>query len=223
MAKTRVAVLFSGRGTNLQALLDACAAPDFPAEIALAISNRPNAEGLARAANAGVETRVIDHTEFGKGDEGRAAFEAPLQEALDAESIDYICLAGFMRLFTADFTRAWRGRMINVHPSLLPAFRGLSVHERTIESGAKIAGCSVHFVSSEVDAGPIIGQAALAVRPEDTAETLAERILALEHDLYPACLKLLAEGKARLGANDRVTFDGDLAPDATIMTPMAPG
>ncbi|MEO1016040.1 MAG: phosphoribosylglycinamide formyltransferase [Pseudomonadota bacterium] len=221
MSKTRVAILFSGRGTNLQALIDAAASDDFPAEITLALSNRPDAEGLTRARDAGVTTRVIDHKAFGKGEAARAAFEAPLQEALDAAKVDFICLAGFMRVFTSDFTRAWRGRMINMHPSLLPAFRGVSVHERTIESGAKIAGCTVHFVSSEVDAGPIIGQAALAVRPADTPETLAARILELEHRLYPTCLRLLAEGKARLGANDRVTFDASLATDEVIVTPMA--
>ncbi|MEO0399590.1 MAG: phosphoribosylglycinamide formyltransferase [Pseudomonadota bacterium] len=219
MAKARLAVLISGRGTNLQALIDACATPDYPAEIVLVLSNRPKAAGLDRARKANLETTIIDHKPFGSDDEGRAAFDAALDDALQAANVDYVCLAGFMRLFTADFTQRWRGRMINIHPSLLPAFKGLSVHERMIEQGVKIAGCTVHFVTSEMDAGPIIGQAASPVRPDDTAETLAARILTLEHQLYPACVRLLAEGKARISANNRVQLPADVATDASIVFP----
>ena len=221
MSKSRLAVLISGRGTNLQALIDATAREDYPAEIAIVISNRPGAPGLQRAVDAGVETRLIDHKSFGKGDDARAAFEAALNAALEEAQADYICLAGFMRLFTANFAAKWRGRLINIHPSLLPAFKGLNVHERMIEQGVRIAGCTVHFVSTEMDAGPIIGQAALAVSPQDTAESLAARILTLEHRLYPACVRLIAERKARLSANNRVILEEGTASDDFVLAPGA--
>lgn len=219
MKKARLAVLLSGRGSNLQALIDACATPDFPAEIALVVSNRPDAAGLDRARAAGLTALAIDHKAFGKGEEGRKAFEEPLNDALSDANVDYVCLAGFMRLFTSDFTIKWRGRMINIHPSLLPSFKGVNVHERMIDTGIKIAGCTVHFVTSDMDAGPIIGQAALAVNPGETVDSLADRILQLEHRLYPACIKLLAEGKARLSANSRVTLDKKFISDETIVCP----
>lgn len=206
MAKVPVAVLISGRGSNLQSLIEACKADDYPARIAIVISNRPKAQGLEKARAAGIETAVIDHRTFGTGDDGRAGFEAALGECLDAAGVDFICLAGFMRLFTADFVRARRGKIINIHPSLLPAFKGLNVHERMLEQGVKIAGCTVHFVSAEVDAGPIIGQAAVPVLTGDTPETLAARILAEEHMLYPEALRLVADGRARLGAGGIVSL-----------------
>ncbi len=180
----------------MAALLRAAAAPDYPAEITLALTNRPDAPGLGRAAEYGAPTAVIDHKAFGKGDAGRLAFEAEMAARLDAAAVDYICLAGFMRLLTADFVEARAGRIINIHPTLLPSFPGLHVHERMIDAGVKIAGCTVHFVTAEMDAGPIIGQAALAVAPDDTADTLSARILQLEHRLYPACLRAVIEGDA---------------------------
>ena len=194
MPKARIAVLISGRGSNLQSLMDACADPDFPAEIALVISNRPKAAGLERAGQAGIQREIIKHQDF----ETREDFEASINDALKTAKIDFVCLAGFMRVLTGSFASDWRGRLINIHPSLLPSFEGLHVHERMIEAGVKVAGCTVHFVSAEVDSGPIIGQAVVPVLPDDDADTLAERILEQEHKLYPACLKLLAEGKARL-------------------------
>ena len=219
MAKTRLAVLISGRGTNLQALIDACQKADYPAEIALVISNRPNADGLTRAQNAGIATRIVDHKPFGNDDNGRLAFEAELDKALNEAAADYVCLAGFMRLFTQDFTVKWRGKMINIHPSLLPAFKGVNVHQRMIEAGVKVAGCTVHFVTGEMDGGPIIGQAALDVHPKDTADTLAQRILALVHQLYPNCVELLVTGKVRIGANNRTVLGEEHSPNAHILMP----
>lgn len=216
MPKARIAVLISGRGSNLQALIDACADPDFPAEIALVISNRPKAGGLERAGKASIQREIINHKDF----ESREDFDAALHDALKTAKIDFICLAGFMRVLTGAFVSDWRGRLVNIHPSLLPAFDGLHVHERTIESGVKITGCTVHFVSAEVDAGPIIGQAAVPVLPGDDAQTLAARILVEEHRLYPACLRLLIEGKARL-TGGTVTYDADIAASGSLINPPA--
>lgn len=214
MAKTKIAVLISGRGSNLQSLIDATAAPDYPAEIALVISNKPKAQGLERARKAGIAQEVIDHKAF----ENREDFEAAMTHALKTAKIDFVCLAGFMRVLTAGFANDWRGRLINIHPSLLPSFDGLHVHERMIDAGVKIAGCTVHFVSAEVDSGPIIGQSAVPVLPGDDVDTLAARILAEEHKLYPACLKLIIEHKARLhGA--RVPFDADIKAAGSLSNP----
>ncbi len=214
MPKARIAVLISGRGSNLQALIDAANDPGFPAEIGLVISNRPKAAGLERAAKAGISQETIDHKDF----ETREDFEAALNDALKIAKIDFICLAGFMRRLTDGFASDWRGRLINIHPSLLPAFKGLHVHERMIEAGVKLAGCTVHFVSSEVDAGPIIGQAAVPVLPGDDADMLAARILEQEHKLYPACLKLLIEGKARLSGHT-VPYTNDVAASGAVTNP----
>ncbi|WP_425408893.1 phosphoribosylglycinamide formyltransferase [Hyphococcus sp.] len=214
MAKARVAVLISGRGSNLQALIDAAAQPDYPAEIALVVSNRPRAAGLDRAAKAGIQQETIDHKDFATRDD----FEAALNDALKISKIDFVCLAGFMRLLTDSFASDWRGRLINIHPSLLPAFKGLHVHERMIEAGVKLAGCTVHFVSPEVDAGPIIGQAAVPVLPGDDEDKLAARILEQEHKLYPVCLRLLIEGKARLSGHT-VPFADDIVPDGAFANP----
>lgn len=217
MAKARIAVLISGRGSNLQALIAACADPDYPAEIALVISNRPKAQGLDRAGDAGIKREVVNHKDF----QTREDFEAALNHALRTEKIDFICLAGFMRVLTANFASDWRGRLINIHPSLLPSFEGLHVHERTIDSGVKIAGCTVHFVSADVDSGPIIGQAAAPVLPGDDADKLAARILELEHRLYPACLRLLIEGKARLHGGS-VIYDSAVVATGALINPPAP-
>jgi phosphoribosylglycinamide formyltransferase-1 len=192
MQRKRVAILISGRGSNMAALISAAADPGYPAEIALVLSNRPEASGLARAAAAGIAAAVIDHTEFGKD---RAAFERAVDAALIAARIDFVCLAGFMRLLTPWFVRRWEGRMINIHPALLPAFKGLDTHERALAAGVKLHGASVHFVIPEMDSGPLIVQAAIPVRDDDTPDALAARVLAAEHRIYPLALRWLAEGR----------------------------
>jgi len=214
MARKKLAVLISGRGSNLKALIEAGADPDYPAEVALVISNRPNAAGLDLASGAGVAQYVIDHKDF----ETREDFDAALSDALRIAKVDYVCLAGFMRMLSNDFVTEWRGRLINIHPSLLPAFKGLHVHERMIDAGVKLAGCTVHFVSHEMDAGPIIGQAAVPVLPGDTHETLAARILAEEHKLYPACIKLVADNNARISGGV-VTYDSSITASGALSNP----
>ncbi len=197
--KRRVAILISGRGSNMVALIEAAKAVDFPAEIVAVISNRADAPGLAKAAASGIPTEVIESKPYGKD---RAGFEAALQGRLDTHRVELICLGGFMRLFTADFVRRWYGKMLNIHPSLLPSFPGLDPHGQALRTGVKISGATVHFVIPETDAGPIVMQGAVGVADDDTAETLAQRILGVEHRIYPAALRLLAEGKLRL--------DGDI-------------
>ncbi len=214
MARAKLAVLISGRGTNLQSLIDATADDAFPAEVSIVISNRPKVEGLKRATKAGIRQHVIDHKDF----QSREDFDEALSEALRANKVDYVCLAGFMRMLTPKFVNDWRGRLINIHPSLLPSFKGLHVHERMIDAGVKIAGCSVHFVSAEVDAGPIIGQAAVPVLPGDDADALAARILEQEHRLYPACIKLIVENKARL-SGAVVPFDSSVTAKGALSNP----
>jgi phosphoribosylglycinamide formyltransferase-1 len=212
MSRKRLAVLISGRGSNLQALIEAAAAPDFPADIVLAISNRPDVQGLARAGDAGIATRMIDHKRFGKGAAARRHFDRALSAALAEARPDFVCLAGFMRLLTKEFVEFWRGRVINIHPSLLPAFPGLDAQAQAVAAGVKIAGCTVHFVTAETDAGPIIGQAAVPVFADDDAAALSRRILAEEHRLYPACVRLLCEGKARLGEDGLVRLAARAGP-----------
>jgi phosphoribosylglycinamide formyltransferase-1 len=197
--RRRVAILISGRGSNMAALIKAAAAADFPAEIAVVISNRADALGLEKARASGVAALVVENKPFG-GD--RAAFETALQSVLDGHRIDLICLGGFMRLFTADFVRRWSGKMLNIHPSLLPSFPGLDPHGQALRAGVKISGATVHFVTPETDAGPILMQGAVAVSDHDTAQTLAERVLEVEHRIYPDALRLLASGQVRL--------DGDI-------------
>jgi phosphoribosylglycinamide formyltransferase-1 len=193
--KRRVAILISGRGSNMAALIKAALAEDYPASIAVVISNRADAAGLGRAKANGVPTAVVESSPFAKD---RAAFEHALQEVLDQHSIELICLGGFMRLFTAEFVQRWFGRMLNIHPSLLPSFPGLDPHGQALRAGVKISGATVHFVTAETDAGPILMQGAVAVSDHDTAETLAERILEVEHRIYPDALRLLATGAVRL-------------------------
>jgi phosphoribosylglycinamide formyltransferase-1 len=192
MKRKRVAILISGRGSNMAALIDAARATDYPAEIALVVSNVLDAAGLALAANAGVTTAVLDHKPFGKD---RAAFETALQNILDQHRIDLICLAGFMRLFTAEFVQRWSGRMLNIHPSLLPLFPGLDPHGQALRAGVKTSGATVHFVIPETDAGPIIAQESVPVLADDTPDTLAARVLEAEHRLYPVALRRVIEGK----------------------------
>jgi phosphoribosylglycinamide formyltransferase-1 len=191
-ARKRIGVLISGRGTNLQSLIDACAEPAYPAEIALVISNRPGAYGLERARNAGIGTRVIDHKHYAS----REAFDADLDSALREAGVEIVCNAGFMRLLTEGFVEAWRDRQLNIHPSLLPAFRGLHPQRQALEAGVCISGATVHFVRHEMDAGPIVAQAAVPVRADDMEDSLSERILEAEHKLYPAALNLVASGGA---------------------------
>lgn len=194
--KRRVAILISGRGSNMAALIRAAAAAhDFPAEIAVVISNRADAAGLEKAKAAGVPTAVVESKPFGKD---RAGFEAALQATLDECRIELICLAGFMRLFTAGFVQRWHGKMLNIHPSLLPSFPGLDPHGQALRAGVKISGATVHFVIPETDAGPILMQGAVSVSDHDSADTLSERILEVEHRIYPDALRLLASGQVRL-------------------------
>jgi phosphoribosylglycinamide formyltransferase-1 len=215
MMRRRVAILISGRGSNMTALIDAAKAEGFPAEIVVVISNKADAPGLASASARGIATRVVESQPFGKD---RAAFEAALQQALDDCSVDLICLGGFMRLFTADFVRRWYGRMLNIHPSLLPSFPGLDPHGQALRAGVKISGATVHFVIPETDAGPIVMQGAVAVADDDTAETLAARVLAIEHRIYPEALRLLANGDARLDGNLCKTL-GSVSLAGTMISP----
>jgi phosphoribosylglycinamide formyltransferase-1 len=191
-ARKRVGVLISGRGSNLQALIDACRTPDFPAEIVTVISNRPEVFGLERARQAGIPALTLGHKAY----RSRADFDAALDMALREAGVELLCSAGFMRLLTPGFTDAWRNRQLNIHPSLLPAFRGLHPHERALEAGVRIAGATVHFVRAEMDAGPIVLQAAVPVRAEDTPDSLAARVLKAEHIIYPRALALVASGAA---------------------------
>ena len=193
MTRKRVAILISGRGSNMTALIEAAKATDYPAEIGLVLSNVPDAAGLARAGEARIATEVIDHKPFGKD---REAFDRQLNARLEAHRIDIVCLAGFMRVLSPWFVERWNGRLINIHPSLLPAFKGLHTHERAIAAGAKEHGATVHFVVPELDSGPIIEQASVPVLPSDTPDSLAARVLEVEHRIYPLALKRLAEGRA---------------------------
>lgn len=190
--RKRIGVLISGRGSNLQSLIEACGAPDYPAEIVTVISNRPDALGLERARNAGIPAVTIDH----KGYRSRAAFDADLDQALRDAGVELVCGAGFMRILTDVFVDAWRDRQLNIHPSLLPAFRGLHPQEQALAAGVCVSGATVHFVRAEMDAGPIVAQAAIPVLPDDTVNTLSMRILAAEHRLYPYALGLVASGAA---------------------------
>jgi phosphoribosylglycinamide formyltransferase-1 len=195
MSRKRVAVLISGRGSNMTALIEAAKDPTYPAEIVLVLSNIPDAGGLQIAKAVGIETVVIDHKQFGKD---RAAFEAAMQSALERHKIEIVCLAGFMRILTAGFVEKWRGRMLNIHPALLPAFKGLDTHKRALEAKVKQHGATVHFVVPEMDSGPVILQGAVEVRPDDTEVSLAARVLTVEHRIYPEALKMLAEGRCAL-------------------------
>jgi len=192
--KKRVAVLISGRGSNMTALIEAAQAKDYPAEIVLVVSNRPDALGLARAQQAGIATALIDHTRFGKD---RGAFERALDAQLQTKQIDIVCLAGFMRLLTPWFVDRWSGRMINIHPALLPQFKGLDTHRRALEAGVEEHGATVHFVSAGMDEGPVILQKSVPVLGSDTETSLAARVLEVEHQIYPQALRLVAEGRAR--------------------------
>lgn len=217
--KPRVAILISGRGSNMVALIKAAKVEGFPAEMVVVISNRADALGLALASAEGIPTVTIESKPFGKD---RAAFEAALQSTLEAHRIELICLGGFMRLLTAEFVQRWYGRMLNIHPSLLPSFPGLDPHAQALNAGVKVSGATVHFVIPETDAGPIVMQGVVTVCDDDTPETLSARILTIEHQIYPDALRLLAGGKLRLdGAVCRL--ESHASADATLISPQLPG
>ncbi|VAW12938.1 Phosphoribosylglycinamide formyltransferase [hydrothermal vent metagenome] len=220
-ARARVGILISGRGSNLGALIAATLRDDFPAQIVLVLSNTAKAGGLRLAAQAGIAARVIDHKAY----ESRGGFEDALSAELEAADVDIVCNAGFMRLLTSRFTERWRDRQLNIHPSLLPAYKGLNTHERAISDGVSITGCTVHIVREAMDEGPILAQAAVPTRPQDTAETLAARVLAAEHQLYPHALALFASGAARV-VGERVEIAEGLqqTPEAVLYAPpLMPG
>jgi phosphoribosylglycinamide formyltransferase-1 len=206
--------MISGRGSNLQALLDAAAQPDYPAEIALVLSNVAGVQGLARAEAAGVATAVVPHRDFAE----RRGFEEVVTRRLEEAGCTLVAQAGFMRVVTPWFVAHWRDHLINIHPSLLPAFPGLHTHARALEAGVRLHGCTVHFVRDEVDQGPIIGQAAVPVLPGDTPDDLSARVLAAEHRLYPRCLALVAAGRARV-EGERVLHDGGADAGAQLIVP----
>jgi len=214
--KRRVAILISGRGSNMAALIEAAKATDFPAEIVVVISNRADAGGVAIASQCGVATVTTESKPFGKD---RAAFEAVVQSALDEYRIDLVCLGGFMRLLTAEFVQRWYGKMLNIHPSLLPSFSGIDPARQALDAGVKISGATVHFVIPETDAGPIVMQGAVTVADGDTPETLAARILTIEHRIYPEALRLLASGKVRLDG-DICRISGQALPDGALIWPV---
>jgi len=210
----RVAILISGRGSNMASLIEAARAADFPAEIALVLSNRPDAEGLARAKDAGIATLAIDHKAF----PDRESFDRALDAALVEHDIAFICLAGFMRVLSDWFVERWSGRMINIHPSLLPLYRGTQTHRRALADGVLVHGCTVHYVVPELDAGPIIAQAVVPVVPGDTEQSLAARVIVQEHRLYPQALRMICDGSARL-ENGRVMFSRGWSSSSTLHSP----
>lgn len=207
MARKRTAVLISGRGSNMTALIEAAREQSYPAEIALVVSNRPDAGGLLRAAEAGIATAVVDHKTYGKD---REAFERALQDVLLQHRIEVVCLAGFMRILTAWFVGQWPNRMLNIHPALLPAFKGLDTHRRAIEAGVRDHGATVHFVVPEMDSGPIIAQGRVPVLPGDTEDELAKRVLAVEHRIYPLALNLVAADRVHV-KGERCVISGAIS------------
>jgi len=214
VARKKIAVLISGRGSNLAALIEACRADGYPAEIALVVSNRPGARGLKLAEDAGIATATIDHKTYSS----RESFEERLDAVLGEAKVEIICCAGFLRLLTDGFVERWRNRILNIHPSLLPAYRGLNTHERVLAEGGRITGCTVHFMRPEMDAGPIIAQAAVPVLGNDTADELAARVLKAEHIVYPLALRLVASGRIRL-SGEQVVYEGDETPEAPLVSP----
>jgi len=198
----------------MQSLVKACAQPNFPAEIVSVLSNNLEAAGLKFAADHAIATQVIDHRDYATRDE----FDAKITDYLEKMDVDLICLAGFMRLLTENFVNRWRDRILNIHPSLLPAFKGLHVHERAIESGTRFTGCTVHFVRPEMDDGPIIAQAAVPIHSDDTADVLAARILEQEHRIYPLALKLVAEGRVKI-MGSIAKIDGAELQDRSLLNP----
>jgi phosphoribosylglycinamide formyltransferase-1 len=220
-APLKVGVLISGRGSNLQALIDAFGpqAEDSPVRIVLVLSNKADALGLERAAKAGLKTEIVDHKAFAS----REDFDVAMDREIRAAGAEFVVLAGFMRLLTAQFVATWKDRLINIHPALLPAFAGLNTHKRALETGVRFHGATVHFVRHETDTGPIIAQSVVAVRPDDTEETLAARVLETEHQLYPLALRLVAEGRVRV-EGERAIVSGHIGfPHNVLMNPVLPG
>lgn len=215
MRVLKVAVLISGSGTNLQALIDACAKSDFPAKIKIVVSNKAGVKGLLRAEAAGIPTKVIDHNNF----DSREAFEDALHNELLSHDIQLVCLAGFMRILNASFVNRWKDRLINIHPSLLPSFKGLHTHERAIEEGVRFTGCTVHYVRAEMDDGPIILQAVVPIDADDTAESLARKVLTYEHKIYPEALRLIANRRTRVRGH-RVFIDDMPVPEKGLISPI---
>jgi len=215
VSKKRVAILISGRGSNMQALIGAAAQESYPAQIALVISNRRDVPGLGVAAAAAIATEIVDQAGYPNDREG---FDRAAQARLEAHRIELICLAGFMRLLSRRFVEQWQGRMLNIHPALLPSFKGLDTHARALEAGVKIHGATVHFVVPEVDSGPILAQAAVPVQEGDTVETLAARVLEAEHRIYPAALKCLAEGRVRI-VEGRCRIEGRADAHGMLLVP----
>jgi phosphoribosylglycinamide formyltransferase-1 len=211
MAEKSIVILISGRGSNMQALLEA----RLPARVAAVISNNPGARGLATAKSHGIDTAVVDHRAF----TDRSAFDAALAAEIDRRRPDLVVLAGFMRIFTAPFIERYRGRMMNIHPSLLPAFPGLHTHRQALAKGVRIHGCTVHFADVDVDSGPIIVQAAVPVLPDDTEERLAARVLAEEHRIYPQAVRWFLEGRLRVAADGTVTMDATRGPQGALVSP----
>ncbi|MEM7021832.1 MAG: phosphoribosylglycinamide formyltransferase [Pseudomonadota bacterium] len=214
VAAKRTAVLISGRGSNLRALIEASAKPQASASIDLVISNRADAGGLGHASEAGIATEVIPHRDFAT----QAEFEGAIDRTLTGQHIELVCLAGFMRVLSPWFVDRWRDRLLNIHPSLLPAFRGLDTHRRVLETGVRFTGCTVHLVRAEVDDGPIVIQAVVPVRPDDHEDSLAARVLEAEHRCYPFALELLASGRMRL-ESERVVIDGAKPPEGLLLNP----
>ncbi len=217
MARKRVAVLISGRGSNMVALVEAAKDKNYPAEIVLVVSNRPDAAGIAYAREAGITATVVDHADYRKN---REAFEHALQAVLESSGIEIVCLAGFMRLLTPWFVTKWQGRMLNIHPALLPEFKGLDTHARALAAGVKTHGATVHFVSADMDSGPIVCQGAVPVLEGDTPEMLAVRVLEVEHRIYPLALKWLAEGSLHI-MDGRCSVRGAAIPSGVILPPEA--
>jgi phosphoribosylglycinamide formyltransferase-1 len=217
VARLKVGVLISGRGSNLQALIDACADSDFPAEIVLVLSNKADAYGLERARRAGIPAAVVSHRDYAD----KPGFEAAMDEALNAAGVELVCLAGFMRLLTSGFVERWHDRLINIHPSLLPAFKGLDTHARAIEAGVRFTGCTVHFVRPAMDEGPIVLQAVVPILEADDSHSLADRVLIAEHRSYPLALKLIAEGRARV-EGERVAISSSPITAPTVAPATAP-
>ncbi len=216
MSKLKLGVLISGRGSNLQALIDACANASYPAEIVTVISNRPDAKGLARARTANIAAQVIEHAAYGD----RESFDRDVDAALQATGAQLICLAGFMRLLSTWFVDQWPDRIVNIHPSLLPAFKGTDSHAQVLAAGVKLSGCSVHFVRSEMDAGPIIMQAAVPVLPGDNEDSLAARVLTAEHQCYPRAIRLIAENRVTVEDRRVVIADADETAEPLINPPL---
>jgi len=216
MAKLRLGVMISGSGTNLQALINACADKDYPAEIVTVISNRPNVMGLERAEKAGIKAITLDHKSY----ETREAFEDDLHATLQEHKVQLVCLAGFMRILNAEFVNRWKDRMVNIHPSLLPSYKGLHTHARAIEDGVRFGGCTIHYVRPEMDNGPIIMQTAIPIASDETEESLIAKTLEQEHKMYPAAVRMIAEGKARVSGNKVVFGDEINIGDTRLISPI---